>query len=556
VQRTFALLFVCASSGFAQIQFPSNQFTAPGSGRPQNIAFPTGSSVNGPAQLIVGNMENAPASSMPDNDPDILVIDVNGARILLQGPLAAGNKPQEGFGDFLDSGLPLAPFAPFMVPTDGCFGDFDGDGDVDVAVAWRSTSGTPQGRVNVYFNEQVLPFSGSPRIGFAPIPRVIPTSGDVVGVGAGDFNNDGALDLMIATGPAAGTPSTLFFAKNNPGTPPTFPLQSLGTLGATEFFTDVATGNIDNTNGTDVVATVTGGGNRMSLNAGAVSTMPAPPSLNLSCLSADIGDFDANGFGDVLLGYNALGATLQAFALPRTAGGFGAFNQLPGGTGSATQLRWLDADGDGDLDVAGIVTLGAAAARTRLYLQTTGTFTDVSAARVEVEVNPSTLVAVPPSALAVADLDLDLDIDILAGYSSFNTPNGNELGAFINQDFQAEMPRVMFINTTVSMDWTSFDAANPPGGTTTIFPFAALLGAGTRPGRTPFAPFGFNSVDPNFVGFGPFTFTSGGSFSSPLVIPNDPNLIGLTWFQQTLFVRTQGSGTVSRASNVTESLIQ
>ncbi len=123
-------------------------------------------------------------------------------------------KPKNNFlCEFLErrmlfsSGISFAPRVDFVagtLPWVLVAGDFNGDGNQDLAVADRSLRA-----VNVFFGNGQGAFSTGPSLALSAVPTAIVT---------GDFNNDGRLDLAVASSPRqgqTGSTVTIFLNQGN-----------------------------------------------------------------------------------------------------------------------------------------------------------------------------------------------------------------------------------------------------------------------------------------------------------------------------------------------------
>lgn len=244
-------------------------------------------------------------------------------------------------GTFSDSGISLTGVQDCSL----AWGDYDGDGDLDLALA-GSTSSTTSYIAKVYRNN-----NGSfedINAGLAGVYKC--------GVAWGDYDNDGDLDLLISGQTTSGSPSTTLY-RNDKGT---FVAQNLG-------ITDMP--------------------------GGAVAWA----------------DYDGDGDLDITV---AGIVSTSSYAYPMTKilrNDGGAFYDISAGiTGLAdAAIAWTDYDGDGDLDLAmsgNAWCLSIPIETTILYRNDTGTFVDAGAS----------LPDVMAGSLAWADYDNDGDLDLLS----------------------------------------------------------------------------------------------------------------------------------------------
>jgi Ca2+-binding RTX toxin-like protein len=285
----------------------------------------------------------------------------------------------DGDGDALGG----SPEGAGTGPSDVVLGDFDGDGDLDVAV-----NNTVAGTVTVLENDGcgcLAPFESSP----------IPITPGAVSMVSGDFNGDGKLDLAAA-GPL-GTMNVLLGAGDGSFVSTAVPVvfgfglteivvgdfnkdgkldiaaaTSLGALIGTGdgngsfLFTppapsgmlpgSIATGDIDGVNGLDLVITDAASGLvSVLLNNGFGGFNPSIPVLTPGGAATDVqlGDFNGDGKFDMVLSE----AGLDTVSVMLSAGG-GAF--FPATTYQVGQdpssLTLADMNDDGSLDIVVVNT--------------------------------------------------------------------------------------------------------------------------------------------------------------------------------------------------------
>jgi hypothetical protein len=221
-------------------------------------------------------------------------------------------------GVYRDSGIPLLGLWPSSTcpAQSAAWGDFDGDGDLDLALTGLTTTGVP---TTIVYRNDAGTFN--------------PVAGNFLGVFGGavtwaDYDGEGDLDLLITgvTAPSAGAPAATRLYRNDSGT-----------------FTSVA-----------------------------------HPFQDVYLGPVSWADFDGDGDLDVLICGATSGGALTATLWRNQGGTFvDAGLNLPGlDLGFAT---WGDYDGDGDLDLlfggnsnAGFVT--------RIYRNDSGALTDINAA--------------------------------------------------------------------------------------------------------------------------------------------------------------------------------
>jgi hypothetical protein len=266
-------------------------------------------------------------------------------------------------------------------------GDFNGDGAPDVVVASRSPTGE--------FAIHLLAGNGDGTLG---PPLVVASPDIVIGLSAGDFNGDGALDLLFLRGDALwvlpGNGDGTFGQRiASPvvlsGRPPAIAdVNGDGRLdavfGTQDGLVSISLGHGDGSFGQPSLLATSDGGRADNVAAGDVNG-----DGHLDLLASNVGQPDAFS-----------GATVELF-LGRGDGSFAPATPFPV-AGYPGPLRTGDFNADGNLDVA--VGSYAAAIVTVLYGDGDGRF-----------LNRNDLsVAGPVAAIAVADFNADGRADIAA----------------------------------------------------------------------------------------------------------------------------------------------
>ncbi|MEZ6164025.1 MAG: VCBS repeat-containing protein [Phycisphaerales bacterium] len=306
-----------------------------------------------------------------------------------------------GFGPRTD--IPLGENRP----TDSASGDFDGDGDIDIAVCFQTSSPANLGRVAVLLNNGDGTFQS---------PVFYSVGEDPAAIRAADVNLDGDLDLITA----------------NTGTNDVSVLRgSTGGAFLPEVFFGVGTGPEDiavadvNADGRPDIVSANGAASTVSVVAGngsgtswtiigTYSTNNGGGTGGQSPSSIALRDLNANGLPDIVTANSGSASCTVMYNIASSpgsyfSGDFGLF--IPVGS-NPQDVQLVDIDRDGDID---LVTANRSSSTVSVRLsnrvQTGDTFPNFSG---------SVNVAVPsgPIAITVADIDggpssLDGDPDLI-----------------------------------------------------------------------------------------------------------------------------------------------
>ena len=293
------------------------------------------------------------------------------------------------------------------------WGDYDGDGRLDLAVVGMTETGAAT-LTRLYHNSGgQLADSGIALMNVDSLARW------------GDYDNDGDLDLLVGGWSASPTKGNfLQLYRNDAGI---FVAVSAG-LPATLSLPDAAWGDYDNDGDLDlaVAGSEAGGGWRARVyrNDGGTfvdsSAIPVTPGKSVVW-----GDFDADGDLDLLVA-----GDYRMTYVYRNDGG--AFVDVGAGLMAVDSgaAAWVDINGDGDLDVVVSGLPWGGTLTTRIYEYDGSSFEDVG--------SPFVADYRPP---AWADYDNDGDLDALVCAADGTRLYRNDGGIYV--DAVAGLPRVM-----------------------------------------------------------------------------------------------------------------
>jgi len=269
-----------------------------------------------------------------DAHPDLVALDNSGTHL----ELFAG----DGSGGFTSMGS--IPTGGFSLQTRILqAGDFDLDGKLDVAVLFET----------VNLGLRVLLNTGT---GFgSPIPTALPNTQVLSDMDAGDFDEDGAADLVVARSVVPAGPTIQLLLSNGDGT---FVEGGSAVAAGTEVPRAVAAGDLDEDGHLDAALTVAalpGAYVARGLGDGTLAAVVPPfPGVPLVADSNGLAieDVNADGHRDLVVAYGGGGVTVS---LGDGALGFAAAALLPVapfGFSPGIAVADLTGDGRNDLVVA------------------------------------------------------------------------------------------------------------------------------------------------------------------------------------------------------------
>jgi hypothetical protein len=267
-----------------------------------------------------------------------------------------------------------------------CVADLNGDGYVDVGA-------TSSAGVHVFLNDGLGTFTGGLKIPveFTMYPDCIES---------GDFNGDGAVDLVFAT---QGNNATTIAFNDGTGN---FPAQRSSALPPYPL-DDLCVGDFDNDGDADLAVSISNQ-IHIKLNDG-TGNFPVTKNTPASPITLAAGDLDRDGDLDVVTHSGVNGEAVSFYSNNGDGSLIRQTGVLVGPRPRSVQLA--DMDGDGDLDVVYTAT--------SLYVSVllndgTDGFTFTKTASVEVcPRRPNTSLQPEPFSVSAADLDGDHDLDVV-----------------------------------------------------------------------------------------------------------------------------------------------
>jgi fibronectin type 3 domain-containing protein len=315
----------------------------------------------------VGNNPRASVAGDFDNDGDIDLAVANAGSNTVSILLNSGS------GTFTQSSTPGVGSNPYSVTT----GDFDRDGDLDLAIA-NAGSNT----VSILLNNGTGTFTQSSTPGVGSYPQ---------SVTAGDFDGDGDLDLAVAN---YNSLTVSILLNNGSGT-----FTQSSTPSVSGYPQSVTAGDFDGDGDIDL-AVANAGSNTVSIllnNGAGIFTQSSTVGVGSNPYSVTAGDFD--GDGDLDLAIANFGSATVSILLNNGSGTF-TQSSMPVVGGNPFSVTTGDFDGDGDLDLA---TANFGSATVSISLNNgSGTFT----------LSSTMGMISPPQSVTAGDFDGDGDLDL------------------------------------------------------------------------------------------------------------------------------------------------
>lgn len=282
-------------------------------------------------------------------------------------------------------------------------------------------------------------------------------------------------------------------------------------------------------------------------NGSGVFTPVAIPGLPTLLHSRTVAaDFDGDGDRDIFCTSAVTNAASWRLLRNNGNGTFVVGSPASGASGRESTMTAVDFDGDGDIDIVAtsVPELGQFGTN-RLYRNDgSGSFA-IHAFPGQREFS---------RAGVVGDVDADGDPDVLVG-NRFWFSNGARLGhmqLFANTRRHVSANAWLHVGGSASIV-TRAVAANGPASLLACT-FAATAGL---PASLSVPPFGELWLDPSAIVILASGFTVGSAFTSSVAIPNDPGLVGIPlYFQSLVEGRTSTNQPELRFTNVTRETIQ
>ncbi len=340
-----------------------------------------------------------------DNDLDIIVSGLTDSKEFLTKIYRNDDR------NFIDI---EAPLIPLWTERGVAWGDYDNDGDFDLAI---------QGRVDTTGLENVTKIYRNDDRNFIDI------NASLIGLSGGsviwaDFDNDGLLDLLISGSPDNGSTFYSKIYKNEKDNFVDINADLPGVWGSS-----IAAADYDNDGDSDILLTGYGDYSttsrlyRNDLIDGTINLVETDVSLtDVNSSAVAWGDYNNDGYLDIALSGVSHGEPITKIYRNNSGNSFTNIN-APLKPMSTSAIAWGDYDNDGDLDLA---VSGcedwwyATNPTTKIYRNDNGTFVDLNA----------DITGTWFGSLEWGDYDKDGKLDLLITGGTVGRPQFHYLGPF------------------------------------------------------------------------------------------------------------------------------
>jgi FG-GAP repeat/FG-GAP-like repeat len=337
-------------------------------------------------------------------------------------------------------------------------GDLNADGRADLAVGAEGHS-TNTGRAYVFYNDGTMPTSAATAdVTFTGSATSDSFGGKLA---TGDFNADGETDLAVAARGASTNTGSVYLYYND-GSYGAADVTITGNASSDVFGTSLASGDVNGDTKTDVVVGASGyssdtGRVYIFHNDGSIPTTAATADITIDGNAASdafggalsIGDFNADGRADIAVGASSYSLTTgRAYifyndgSVPTTAAT--ADITITGNSGTdnfATTLTSGDVNSDGRVDlVVGAPPLSSDTGRVYIFYNDGSVPT--TAATADVQITGELASDLFGSSVAVGDMNADGQDDLIVGAEGFSNGDANgRMYIFYSQNGQINTNR-------------------------------------------------------------------------------------------------------------------
>ncbi len=314
------------------------------------------------------------------------------------------------------------------------WGDFDGDGDLDILINGRGPGTTNGRQLRIYRNDGAFPFTMIEVPGAANLGM---RNGDVAW---GDADNDGDLDILTSGNSPGGNLELRVYLNNGDGaTFDTTPIEVTGAANGGYQNGGVAWGDYDNDGDLDIAASGADAGGtrrlRVYRNNSDNTFTQAHNFAGHDLSKVAWADFNNDGHIDLLVCGRApnggnQNSRLRIFLNNGNGTMNTAINNVNGGTGGLRRggMAVGDADNDGDIDIVLTGQRNGSNQRQLWFYRNDG---GMAFTQLEIDA-PGTNHGFNNGDVALGDFDNDNDLDILANGRRQGGGNNRELRVYIS----------------------------------------------------------------------------------------------------------------------------